>query len=739
MSPSHFYAHRGDAERLHLLSEHLEKTGRLAAEFLSGSGYSDLAQASGLLHDLGKYTPEFQARLQGAERRVDHSTAGAKVAIERYGRKLGKLLAYGIAGHHAGLADGDGGSRISSLTERLSRDVPVPDRTWETEIELPEIDARSLELKRGSSGAGFGLSFLVRMVFSALVDADYLDTEEWFASVADRSVDRGGHPHLRELSDRLDRHLAELVRTAKPGPVNDLRLEVLTTARKRAELPPGVFTLTVPTGGGKTLTSLAFALGHALRHRMDRVIHVIPYTSIVEQTADVFRRALSDNREGFVLEHHGAFESEKIESREARDKLRLDMENWHAPVVVTTAVQFFESLFANRTSRCRKLHRIANSVVVLDEAQTLPLRLLRPCVAALDELARNWGTTIVLCTATQPALGKADGFPGGFETSVEIAPDPVGLNQSLRRVRIRDVGTLSDSKLAEHLWEAPQALCIVNTRRHARELFELVREAEGAVHLTTAMCAVHRRKILEEVRESLADGRSLRLVATSLVEAGVDLDFPVVWRAEAGLESVVQAAGRCNREGRSDSGDVFVFRPAEAPGRRPPPDVAKLADTARGLFRRHADPLTLEAIREYFQEVYWIEGENLDAPRILDRLNERSGGLDFPFESVAADFRLIDDPMDPVVVRFDERAGKLVRALEHAERPGSLARKLQPYTVSIPKSARLSLTAAGAIVPIRSEIFGEQFLLLVNEYLYRPDTGLNWSDPEFLRIEGLIH
>lgn len=733
-----FYAHRGEKDQLHLLSEHLKGTGRLAAGFLADSGYSDLAQASGLLHDLGKYTPEFQARLDGTGKRCDHSTAGAKVAITRYGL-FGKLLAYGIAGHHAGLADGDGRGRISSLKERLSRNVAVPDAVWESEIELPEIDPRSFELKLGPAGPGFGFSFLIRMIFSALVDADYLDTEAWFASVENRSIARGGHPCLEELRERLDAYLSELTRNAKPGPINDLRRRVLEAARRRADRAPGVFTLTVPTGGGKTLTSLAFGLRHAVRHRMKRVIFVIPYTSIVEQTADVFRKALADNGRGFVLEHHGAFESEKIKSREARDKLRLDMENWDAPIVVTTAVQFFESLFANRTSRCRKLHRVANSVVVLDEAQSLPLRLLRPCVAVLDELARNWKTTVVLCTATQPALRQADGFSDGFKETVEIAPDPEALNRNSRRVRIRDGGTTDDSELAQRLLDEPQVLCIVNTRRHARELFESIRQGRGAVHLTTGMCAVHRRKCLAQVRRLLADRNPVRLVATSLVEAGVDLDFPVVWRAEAGLESIIQAAGRCNREGRAEFGDVYVFRPAESAGRKPPLDVARLADTARGVLRTHPDPMTLEAIREYFRKVYWVEGENLDAKRILRRLNERSGSLVFPFESVAADFRLIDDPMVPIIVTYDEKAYDLVRSLERAERAGGLARKLQPYTVSIPKSARVSLMDSGAVIPIRPEVFGDQFLLLENSDLYNQATGLNWSEPDFLRIEGLIH
>ena len=285
----------------------------------------------------------------------------------------------------------------------------------------------------------------------------------------------------------------------------------------------------------------------------------------------MFRAALrnDDNDQAdFVVEHHSAFDEDRIGEREAKNKLRLAMENWDAPIIVTTAVQFFESLFANRPARCRKLHNIANSVVILDEAQTLPLKLLRPCVTALDELARNWRASIVLCTATQPALASAgdNGFPDGFEGLREIAPDPKRLYQTLKRVQIIQREQMDDAQLAEQLGDSRQVLCIVNTRRHARELYESVRgnAAEGTFHLTTSMCARHRREELETVRARLKAGAAVRLVATSLVEAGVDVDFPVVWRAEAGLESIVQAAGRCNREGRAPVGNVFVFEPAEA-------------------------------------------------------------------------------------------------------------------------------------------------------------------------------
>lgn len=741
------HSHEGlDPRRWHALSEHLVNTGSRAASFLAAVNCQDLALAAGILHDLGKYTEDFQSRLMGMGIRVDHSTAGAQVAIERYPGPVGKIIAFCVAGHHAGLANGVIGQRITALGDRLEATVAEPDPIWRSEITLPNVKPPRVK-PRNLETAGFSAAFLIRMVFSALVDADYLDTEAWFANIDGHSPARGQHPSLQDLQGRLDSYLFDLTACAARTRVNRLRCEVLEHARNVATESQGVFTLTVPTGGGKTLTSLAFALDHAVRHGLDRVIYVIPFTSVVEQTAAVFRQALrvgEHDEASYVLEHHSAFDEHRIGKREAGDKLRLAMENWDVPVVVTTAVQFFESLFANRPSRCRKLHNVANSAIVLDEAQTLPLRFLLPCVSALDELARNWRTTVVLCTATQPALKAEDGFADGFANVREIAPDPKRLYRDLKRTRIRHAGTLDDEQLRERLSRIGQSLCIVNTRRHARELFEIVRPTPGAYHLSTAMCARHRRDVLVEIGQRLGEGLAVRLVATSLIEAGVDIDFPVVYRAEAGLESIIQAAGRCNREGKSAVSDVFVFEPAPAPGRTPPPEVSQLASAARSVMRSHDDPQALSAITRYFQEVYWIKGPQLDAHAILPQLNERLKRLDFPFETVARQFRLIETDMVPVIVPYvgsrekSDAVRRLISQLQWVERPGGIARALQPYLVSVPRRIRAFLVATRAARIVREEDFAEQFVELVNSDLYRSDVGLTWEDPDFRRAESLI-
>ena len=733
----------------HRLSEHLHGTSVRAAGFLDAVDGTDFGRVAGLLHDLGKYTREFQARLAGGNQRVNHSTAGAKVTVDRFGKHLGKMLAYCVAGHHSGLANGVNGEQITALEARLEEKIPLPDPIWEQEIALP-ANLQPPRLKpRDRDTAEFCAAFFIRMLFSALVDADFLDTEDYFAGLEGATKPRGQHPALGDLRERLNAYLDQLVAGAETGSVNDLRQEVLAHVRGKAAESPGLFTLTVPTGGGKTLASLAFALDHARLHGLARVIYVIPYMSIIEQTAAVFRKALQggDTAEpDCVIEHHSTFDEERIGRREARDKLRLAMENWDAPIIVTTAVQFFKSLFSNRPSRCRKLHNIANSVVILDEAQTLPLRYLRPCVAALDELARNWRTSVMLCTATQPALAQSNGFAGGFEDVRELAPEPKRLYRTLKRTRVRHEGQLDDIALAERLHESPQALCIVNTRRHARELYERMADAECAAHLTTLMCARHRRERLDDVRERLRNEAPVRLIATSLVEAGVDLDFQVVWRAETGLESIIQAAGRCNREGRAEMGDVFVFNPSDEEGHKPPPEIGQFADAARSVMRSHSDdPMSLDAIDVYFRKLYWLKGDDaLDAMDILRLLRERGRSLDFPFETIAGKFRLIETAMAPVIVPWcgtdgrDDRAKRLLEELRRVERPGRIARQLQPYAVQVPPQIRTALLTAGAAEVVRKADFEQQFVVLVNMDLYGSDTGLTWNDPTFRTAEGLL-
>lgn len=742
-----FFAHstvKTDKSDWQPLAEHLRSVSRKAGGSAAIFGVQGLAELSGLLHDIGKYTDEFQRRIAGDAVRVDHATRGAMLAVERYGA-LGHLLAYGIAGHHAGLANGADAGERTALRDRL-RGIGLPpllDR-WKQEIALPDaIKLLPPAMKRHSpERAMFQSTFLARMLFSCLVDADYLDTEAFYDGIEGRTSSRDVPvPALMALREQLDAYLEQF----KPDTsVNQIRAGILRHVRQQSEHAPGLFSLTVPTGGGKTLASLAFALDHAIRHGLRRVIFVIPFTSIVEQNAAVFRAALGPLGEAAVLEHHSAFVApspsrDEPDRYQAKEKLKLAMENWDASIVVTTAVQFFESLFAARPSQCRKLHNIAGSVVILDEAQTLPLKLLRPAVAAIDELARNYRSSVVLCTATQPALNAPD-FNGGLESVQELAPEPPALFRQLERVRVRHVGILDDAGLTTQLREREQVLCIVNNRRHARAVYQSLADLPGARHLTTLMCARHRSEVLAEIRGMLKQGEPCRLVATSLIEAGVDVSFPRVFRAEAGLDSIAQAAGRCNRNGEwpVEDSEVLVFANASDDW-APPPELKQFAQAAREVLRQHGDdPLSPRAIEAYFRQLYWQKGDDeLDAANLMG-LTKNSRIDSLPMETLAAKFRMIDSVQMPVIVPYDDEAREALERLRHAEKSGGLARRLQPYLVQLPRQGFDALLRSGAVQPVAPESWGEQFMALMCLDQYDRRFGLSWDDPYFVQAQTLL-
>lgn len=767
-------AHTDSGREPELLSEHAAHVAERARTLAEKFGAAEWGHAAGLLHDLGKAKPEFQAYIRGEGRSEPHAAEGARFAVDHYTQRchpalkapLGRLLAFPIAGHHAGLANGNApGAGMSSLEDRLDGAKPV--EPWFSRDELPQFTRPPRPLVAAGTDP-FGWAFFVRMLFSTLVDADRLETERWYNESKPDAVPRGWSGEIANLKLALDGHLAEKFGTGSPtSDLARLRAEVLADCRAAADRAQGLFSLTVPTGGGKTLSSLAFALDHAVRHGLDRVIYVIPFTSIVEQTANVFRTALGDD--SAILEHHSAFDDDQAVTRAAdedRDfgliKLRQAAENWDRPIVVTTAVQFFESLFANKTGRCRKLHNIAKSVVVLDEAQTLPLKLLRPCLAALNELSRGYRSSIVLCTATQPAVTRPAGLKAreALEGVREIIPAGRDLFNRLKRVRAEVGGTLSDAQLIGSLSAVGQGLVIVNNRRHARELFKDIEAAklEGRRHLTTAMTAAHRQHVLANLRAELENGKPVRLVSTSLIEAGVDIDFAAVWRAWAGLDQIVQAAGRCNREGRlgPEGGRLVVFEPQEKEGRAPPRELEQNADTARRVLRDQPDLLSPEAMAAYFRELLWAREDGghyrrLDGVKVGEReiagimkaLDETKSGLNFPFADVAQAFRMIDETMVPVIIPAKAHAiagapQELLDRIPHVTSTGGIARALQRHVVQVPRRAREALIKEAAAHAIARDKLGEQFVVLDNLDLYSDACGLDWDHPTFRRVEALI-
>ncbi len=702
------------------VAEHLTGTAALCRDFAAAFGAAANGEAAGLLHDVGKCTEEFQDRLLHDGHRVDHATAGAVVCAR--GGDL--LLAACVAGHHGGLPDfgnfKNARPEDATLFGRLKRGNAerLLERCGDSGISVPRLSPSAVR-----QDALLEASFWTRMLYSCLVDADFLDTERFMQG----GRGRDGADDLQTLLDRLYAHIAPW-QTPKTE-LNRLRCEVLNSCIRAGCNGKGLYTLAVPTGGGKTVASLAFALRHAVEHGMTRVIYVVPYTSIIEQNAEVFRNILGS---GNVLEHHCGVQFELADGAPSEEIRRaLASENWDMPVVVTTAVQLFESLYANRPSKCRKLHNLANSVVVFDEAQMLPLIHLRPCVAAMASLVRQFHSTVVLCTATQPSLNDlfhkyAPGFP-----ITELCPLTAEQYDRFRRITFREAGVLEDAALAEQLGVHPQILCIVNSRKAAQQIFALLPE-EGSYHLSTLMIPAQRQTILREIRDRLKQGAPCRVVSTSLIEAGVDVDFPVVYREMAGLDSVLQAAGRCNREGKRpvEESIVTIFERTEL--------APSLFRTAIGASREAlaggSDPGAPETMDRYFRSLRSLTGDVLDRDGIIRAFERGITGCEMPFRTVAEKFHFIDQNTRTIYIPYGE-GEELLRQLQAGACSKELYRRLGQYAVSVYDGHFRALYAAGALLTAKDvPTLDDGSAILTGLTLYNESMGLS-LEPETGKAE----
>lgn len=701
-----FVTHRREDGTFQPLKEHIENVGERAAQFAAAFDAAEHGREAGLLHDIGKYSSKGQKRQRDPEHtaKVDHSSAGAQEAF----RRKDPIAAFAVAGHHGGLpdfgsrGDTDGGTLCSRLNKPLTGgDDPS---AWKQEIVLPSsipMPSWAVNCQEGRVQALY-----TRMLFSCLVDADFLDTE----AALQGPQPRGGYAPLAALWEKLQGRVASWLKEPKTE-LCAKRNDILRRCLQGGEEEKGLFTLTVPTGGGKTVSSLAFALSHAVRHGMERIIYVIPYTSIIEQNAKVFAEILGEEN---VLEHHSqtelADETGDAETPEARRR-RLACENWDAPVIVTTAVQFFESLYAAKTSRCRKLHNLADGVVIFDEAQTLPVPFLKPCVSAIGELVRHYGVTAVLCTATQPELGRLFNELAPELSIREIAPEPDELFEFFRRVSFQREGQLANEELAARMTETEQVLCIVNTRKRAREIFQLLPE-EGRFHLSTLMTPQDRKRVLDAVRERLKERKPCRVVSTSLVEAGVDVDFPAVWREVAGLDSILQAAGRCNREGKRPAAEsiVHIFH---ADGNIPRMLKLNVA-AAESVLADYEDVNTRPAIQAYFQQLLWAKGD-----AALDEKNILQSESAFTFRNTAEKFHLIDENTVTVYIPSKADSGD-IQALRDKQFSKGLLRRLSQSAVNLYDTECQKLMENGAL-----EMFAEDgYAILLNPNMYSDECGL---------------
>ena len=730
----------------HALLSHCNDVAVLAASLLTDCT-PEIARLAGLWHDLGKYQPRFQQYIRdasGLERenahveaddavttRAPHSTAGAIHATKKFATNnpAGQILAYIIAGHHAGLPDG----KRSELKPRASLEFRLADSVDEYQSALQSAPCDLLEQQAPSlanlpCSQAIDYHLWIRMLFSALVDADFLDTET-FMSPLKQQQRKGTEPNLNALNLALDTKLASFS-NANASVVNTARQAILRQCQSAASWQPGLFSLSAPTGGGKTLASLSWGLKHAIKHNKHRVIIAIPYTSIIEQTASVYRKILGDNQ---VLEHHSNLDPD---SSNQNARSRLAAENWDAPVVVTTNVQLFESLFAARTSRCRKLHNIRHSVIILDEAQQLPGQLLKPITAAIDTLQRHHGISWLFCTATQPALNQSksqQGMPAfsGLEDIREILvePDPFVLAKQLKRVTVElpesNAPPESTESLADKLCREHRALAIVSTRRDAAELYQACHAHPHVIHLSASMCAAHREHTLTQARLRLIDSKEpLLIIATNLIEAGVDISLPVVYRALAGLDSIAQAAGRCNREGELDgTGEVVVFNPP----RPAPPGLLRDGQqiTKDMLSDIGEDPLAPANLKTYFDRLH--HRTDNDPDNILEMLLPNAQLDNIQFRSAAAAFQMIDQNAQAIITPWrkpDTDESPVYPWLAELKKDSSkkwIYRHLQRYTVTVPEALAESLQREGYVTP-------ESGQWLLNISHYDPQRGLKLPD-----------
>ncbi len=682
----------------HSLQDHVKNTASLAAKFAESFNSSEWARICALFHDAGKARDEWQlylrrksdywedeANLKSGSNRIEHSAAGAKLAEEVLGKGIGRILSYCIAGHHAGLPDleGDNSSLLNRLEGARTENIQS---LFKNMVSTEFLDKNHLSppwrLNQQEQQSVL-MSLWIRMLFSSLVDADYLDTESYMDP--ERVSSRGKYPSFNKIKKRFDVFIEKKIRGSlenSDSHVNQIRRHVLDQCRLAGSWEPGFFSLTVPTGGGKTLSSMAFALEHAIINKKNRIIYVIPYTSIIEQNAQEFRKALGDDA---IIEHHSNI-AEEVDN----EKTRLAAENWDAPVIITTTVQFFESLFAAKPGRCRKLHNIANSIVIFDEAQLVPPEHLKPLLETLDALIAKFGVSAVFCTATQPVFEKQanfHSFPGLRNGKVrEIIQDVPSVFAAMKRVALEipeDLSTpLPWEKLAEDLKKETQVLCIVSDRTSCRELHALM--PEDTYHLSALMCAQHRSEVINEIKSKLKKGEQIRVISTQLIEAGVDIDFPVVYRSIAGLDSIAQSAGRCNREGSLNAagklGRVVLFIPPRLPPRG---ILRKASETTQILLKKGlSDPISHDAFKAYFSELYW-KMNSLDVYGICDLLYPQPPDLKIMFRTVANKFRIIDDGIMKTIIIPYKKGADLIGVLRNAGPSSGILRKLQRYTINV--------------------------------------------------------
>jgi len=721
-------SHINNHNELQSNEAHQQGVAKLASRFASEFCMGDIALIMGLLHDKGKEQKKWQEYIQGitgydekyahVKKGPHHAYVGAHIAQKLY-PEIAPFIAQPIAGHHRGLYDYN--VYIEETKTEIPDDITIDDK-------VSYVFPNSFKI------GNYDYHHLVRMLFSCLTDADSLDTESFM--MPEQANLRGSHTSMKELLEKLEKHLQNLRSSAHESDVNRIRNYVQNQCIKQSQDKKGFYSLTVPTGGGKTLASVLWALHHAVKNGQQRIIIAIPYTSIIVQTASTLKKIFGEEN---VLEHHSNINPEEIKNKELKERLQLATENWDYPIVVTTNVQLFESLFSNKRSDCRKLHNIADSVIILDEVQNLPLGFYKPIVHTLDTLQRIFGVSVLFTTASQPVLsGRIEGLDdlASFDALTyvhEIIPTEAQLHDKLRRVKLEFMeGCKTYDEIAAELARHKRVLCIVNTRRDAKELFDRLPKDGICLHLSRMMCPAHVAATIQQIKDVLQkeSDQPIRVIATQLIEAGVDIDFPIVYRQETGLDSILQAAGRCNREGKQTMATTYVFSLGKE---HPlPPGFMSQTNNARLNMGVDHDWFAPETMKKYFQQLYCRQSsfDEVVVKGVKYSMEGLLYKLEAEFEKAAAAFHMINDNTISVIVNW----GKGINLYQQLLSQGlsyMLMKKLAQYSVNIRKWDFDKLRSIGAIEEPLENIYA-----ITNPDFYKADTGLtfdnNWLEETYI-------
>ncbi len=704
-----YIGHTSEDGRKQSLARHLTGVAKLCRDN-SIDSLKDCAELCGLMHDIGKYTKEFQRRIRGDSIKVGHALCGAQEIYKMSKAAYSYMIEYCIAGHHTGLPDGGSAadnSDTSTLYAVLKRETgDYSAYANEINIKFPEDNFQKLMKDCRTKEEIIELySFFTRYLFSCLTDADFIDTERFVFPQTERSITGNFHQAYEMVSKRINSFCAIT-------PLQKARSVIQEQVYNAIETEADIYTLNMPTGSGKTLCSIRAALKMVAEKKKKRIIYVIPYVSIIEQTAEIFENIFGQVLP--VVQHHSNydFEIHDSENELTSEKLKHACENWDAPLIVTTNIQFFESLYHYRGSRLRKMHNLADSVIIFDEIHMLPIGYIQPCLRAIGYITKYLNSTVMLMSATMPDYGN---FTKKYMTSSRIA-DAINdkcLFRIFKKCRYTYIGKTSPEKLADIARRYGNTLIIVNKRSTAKELYNI---CEGKkYHLSTYMTPKNRSAVIREIKKDMQSGVKITVISTSLIEAGVDLDFETVFRENAGIDNIIQSGGRCNREGKRDFGDVFVFETDGGSG-----EIQLKSNITSSLFSEFDDISSDRCVKEYYNRLFALKNEVIEKNSITSLMGENLRPDAIPFRTYSERFRFIDNQIVPVVIPDNENRN-LIEELKYGKL--SVKRRLQQYCASVKTYELERLIKEGVVEQLECGV-----CILSNPDYYNNETGLDFSN-----------